>query len=305
VYLDDIDRPAGKAARAEPLRAARMNYRHAFHAGGFADVFKHALVVRLLLHLRRKETAFRVIDTHAGRGLYRLDAEEARRTGEWREGIGRVLDATFEPSVAALLEPWLASVRRLASDPEPSYPGSPLLLQDLTRPQDRLTFCEKLAGEAAALRAALGRDRRAQVVEGDGWSILQGHLPPPERRGLVLIDPPFEEAREFSTIATALGAALRRWNRGIYAVWYPVKSRRDVESFIRKLSGLPAPRILRVEIGLYDVERVDRLNGCGLLVVNPPWHFDEEAISLASGLGRVLAREGNGTRRLDWLKSEA
>jgi 23S rRNA (adenine2030-N6)-methyltransferase len=282
-----------------------MNYRHAFHAGGFADVFKHALVARLLLHLRRKEAAFRAIDTHAGRGLYRLDTEEARRTGEWREGIGRVLDATFEPSVAELLDPWLASVRKLFSEPEPSYPGSPLLLQDLTRAQDRLTFCEKMAAEAAALRVALGRDRRAQVVEGDGWSILQGHLPPPERRGLVLIDPPFEEPREFSAIATALGAALRRWSSGIYAIWYPVKSRRDVEGFLRKLSGLPAPTILRVEIGLYQIERVDRLNGCGLVIVNPPWHFDEEAASLAAGLGRVLAREGNGTLRLDWVKSEA
>jgi 23S rRNA (adenine2030-N6)-methyltransferase len=282
-----------------------MNYRHAFHAGNFADVFKHALLARLVLYLCRKEAAFRVIETHAGRGLYRLDAEEARRTGEWREGIGRVLEATFEPSVAALLDPWLTRVRTLASGPEPSYPGSPLLLQDLARRQDRLTFCEAMAAEAAALRAALGRDPRAQVVEGNGWSVLPGHLPPPERRGLVLIDPPFEEPREFATIAVELATALRRWSGGIYAVWYPVKSRRDVEAFIRKLSGLPAAKILRIEIGLYETERVDRLNGCGLLIVNPPWQFDDEAISLAAGLRRVLAREGNGTTRLDWVKSEA
>jgi 23S rRNA (adenine2030-N6)-methyltransferase len=282
-----------------------MNYRHAFHAGNFADVFKHALLARLVLYLCRKEAAFRVIDTHAGRGLYRLDAEEARRTGEWREGIGRVLEATFEPSVAALLDPWLTRVRKLVAGTEPSYPGSPLLLQDLTRRQDRLTFCETMAAEAAALRAALGRDPRAQVVEGNGWSILPGHLPPPERRGLVLIDPPFEQPREFATIAMELAAALRRWSNGIYAVWYPVKSRRDVEAFIRKVSALPTARIVRVEIGLYGAERVDRLNGCGLLVVNPPWHFEDEALSLAAGLGRVLAREGNGTTRLDWVKSEA
>ena len=282
-----------------------MNYRHAFHAGNFADVVKHALLARLLLHLGRKETAFRIIDLHAGRGLYRLDSDEARRTGEWKDGVGRVLAATFEPGVRTLLEPWLATVRHVAGDDRSHYPGSPILAQRLTRPQDRLTFCEKNPAEAAALREALGADRRAQVVEGDGWAILPGHVPPPERRGVVLLDPPFEEPRELDAIAASLAAALRRWAPGIYAAWYPIKARRDVDRFARKVSMLPASKILRVELTLYRLERVDRLNGCGLLIVNPPWHFAEEAASLAGGLAPVLSRDGDGHAKLEWLKSEA
>ena len=200
-----------------------MNYRHAFHAGNFADVVKHALLARLLVHLARKDTAFRVIDLHAGRGLYRLDSDEARRTGEWKDGLGRVLAATFDPAVRTLLEPWLATVRDVAGDGRTHYPGSPVLAQRLTRPQDRLTFCEKNPAEAATLREALGTDRRVQVVEGDGWAILPGHVPPPERRGVVLVDPPFEEPRELDAIAASLATALRRWAPGIYMAWYPIK----------------------------------------------------------------------------------
>ena len=212
------------------------------------------------------------------------------------EGIGRVLDATFEPSVAALLEPWLsqrsqAGIRLSAILPRLARCS----LQDMTRAQDRLTFCESRPTRRPPCARRSAVIRRVQVVEGDGWTVLQGHLPPPERRGLVLIDPPFEQEREFSTIIV-------RPRRGAAPLGRRALCRlvsRQGQAGGRRLHpqdlALPAAKILRVEIGLFEAERVDRLNGCGLLVVNPPWHFDDEAISLAAGLAPVLAREGSGT----------
>jgi 23S rRNA (adenine2030-N6)-methyltransferase len=281
-----------------------MNYRHAFHAGNFADVFKHVLLARILVHLRQKETPFRVFDTHAGAGAYRLDSNEAERTREWVDGVGRVLDAPFEPAAHELLEPWLSFVRGLVARDPPIYPGSPLLAQHLARAQDRLVFCEKHGEDARSLRATFQRDRRVSAFEGDGWSVLAARLPPPERRGLVLIDPPFEQAREFAVIIEGLQTALRRWASGIYAVWYPIKARREVDAFSRRVAGLPAGKMLRIEIGLYDVERVDRLNGCGLIVINPPWRLDEEGLVVAKALAQWLAREGRGRHRVEWLKGE-
>jgi 23S rRNA (adenine2030-N6)-methyltransferase len=281
-----------------------MNYRHAYHAGNFSDVFKHVVLARILVHLALKDAAIRVIDTHAGVGLYSLEADEAQRTGEWHGGIGRVSDAVFPPPVADLLEPWLGIARELLAERPPLYAGSPVLAQRLTRPQDRLVLCEKHPQDARALSHVVRRDRRTSVRAGDGWEALVGLLPPPERRGLVLIDPPYEQERELSTVLDGLRSALRRWATGIYAVWYPVKARRDVESFLRKAAALPVGKVLCTEIGLYDVERVDRLNGCGMLILNPPWRLDEELRSLAPALARVMAHEGDGTHRVEWLKSE-
>ncbi|MDQ0473711.1 23S rRNA (adenine(2030)-N(6))-methyltransferase RlmJ [Labrys wisconsinensis] len=281
-----------------------MNYRHAFHAGNFADVFKHIVFSRILIHLARKDTAFRVIDTHAGAGLYDLEGEEAARTGEWIDGVGRLLERPLAAAAAALAEPWLAIVHELAGHVPRLYPGSPYLAQRLTRPQDRLTFGEARAADAGLLRETLGRDRRALVAAGDGWSLIKAQLPPPERRGVVLMDPPFEQEREFGAILDALEAGLRRWATGIYAVWYPIKGRREVDAFARRLAALPAGKVLRAEIGLYKVERIDRLNGCGMAIVNPPWHLDEDLRLLAPALAGHLAREGQGQSRVEWLRGE-
>lgn len=282
-----------------------MNYRHGFHAGNFADAFKHAVLARLLLAMGRKEAPFRVIETHAGAGLYDLAGSEAERTGEWLEGLGRVLDADFSTPVQDLLKPWLETVSAEQGVAPSLYPGSPVLAQRLTRPGDRLIFCESQPEVAAALQTALGRDRRAKVLVGDGWGILPGLVPPPERRGLVLIDPPFEREREFAAIVEGVQAGLRRWAQGTYVIWYPIKGRREVDHFARKLAGLKAPgapmRIVRAELALYRIERVDRLNGCGLAIVNPPWQVDREIAVIGAALGPVLAREGEGAFRLEEL----
>jgi len=295
-----------------------MNYRHAFHAGNFADVVKHVVLARILAYLGRKDAPYRVLDTHAGAGLYDLEGEEARRTGEWQGGIGAVLQAvgtpgSFTPEVAALLAPWLDAVRAVnppAADDAAlagalrHYPGSPLLAQALTRPQDRLIFCETVAGVREALDDAVGRDARAKVLPVDGWQALHAYLPPKERRGLVLVDPPFEEPGEFRRMAQGLAEAHKRWSTGIYALWYPIKDVRAVDAFRREVEQARIPKTLNIQFDLRAVRQIDAMTGCGLVVVNPPFTLVDELRLALGALARVLATDGTGRLRIGWLTPE-
>jgi 23S rRNA (adenine2030-N6)-methyltransferase len=289
-----------------------MNYRHAFHAGNFADVVKHAVLARILAYLGRKDAPYRVIDTHAGAGLYDLQGDEARRTGEWEGGIGAVLRHSFAPDIAALLAPWLEAVRAvnppaddaaLAADLR-RYPGSPLIAQALARPQDRLLFCETVAGVRDALTEAVGRDARAKVLATDAWQALHAYLPPKERRGLVLVDPPFEEPGEFHRLAQGLAEAHRRWSTGIYALWYPIKDVRAVDGFRREIERAGIPKTLSVQLDLRAVRQADTLTGCGMIIVNPPFTLAEELRALLGALAPVLATDGTGRARVGWLTPE-
>ena len=229
-----------------------MNYRHAYHAGNFADVVKHAVLCRVLVHLRQKPAAFRVIDTHAGAGVYDLAGTEAGKTGEWRDGIGRLLgdDARPLPEQArALLAPYLDAVAALnPSGKLTVYPGSPALVRAMLRRQDRLIACELEPKAAAALAAHLRGDPRAKALAIDGWTALAAYVPPKERRGLVLIDPPFEQPDEFSHLTQGLETAHRKWPTGSYLLWYPIKDAAEVTSFVRKLARLGIGKMLRVEL---------------------------------------------------------
>jgi 23S rRNA (adenine2030-N6)-methyltransferase len=280
-----------------------MNYRHAFHAGNFADVVKHAVLARVVAYLKEKPAAFRVIDTHAGAGLYDLSGEEASRTGEWREGIGRLLAAA--PSLAAatrdLLAPYLDAVASFHRDGGAHvYPGSPALVQSWLRTQDRLVVCEKEPNAARALAARMQGDRRVKALTLDGYVALNAQVPPPERRGLVLIDPPFEQPEEFDTLAQALAGAHRKWATGLYMLWYPIKDARQRDALARKLSRLEIPRVLRVELSLPP--RPDgKLGGSGLILVNPPWTLHGELEALLPALAKVLGAALDGGTRLDWL----
>jgi 23S rRNA (adenine2030-N6)-methyltransferase len=282
-----------------------MNYRHAFHAGNFADVLKHAVLARILVHLGEKAAPFRVIDTHAGAGLYDLASEAANRTGEWRDGIGRLIDADLPDDVRALLAPYLAIVR--AANPGGRlrrYPGSPLIALGLMRPQDRLVACELEPGAAAALAANLRRDARARAVEIDGWVALNAYAPPKERRGVALIDPPYEEKREFARLAEALAAAQRKWATGIFLLWYPIKERSGPDRLAavlrRGAAAKVAPKILRAEFE-WTPDPAGRLSGAGLIVVNPPWRLAEEVEQLLPVLLSVLAPPVVGRGQIDWL----
>lgn len=280
-----------------------MNYRHAYHAGNFADVFKHAVLCRVLLHLRGKPAAFRVLDTHAGAGVYDLAGPQASRSGEWRQGIERLRNAPIAAAVGALLAPYLDVVAAHNADGRlTSYPGSPALVRAWLRPQDRLIACELEPGAAAALAHNLRGERNVRVVAIDGWTALTAYVPPKERRGLVLIDPPFEQPGEFARLADRLAAAHRKWASGLYLLWYPIKDRRDSENFARRLARSGIGKILRAELMIDD--RSDRLAGAGLVLVNPPWTLEHELSVLLPALAAMLAAGGEGGTRLDWLTRE-
>ena len=281
-----------------------MNYRHGFHAGNFADVVKHATLARIVSYLREKPAPFRVIETHAGAGLYDLSAAEAARTGEAREGIGRLLKARLAPEVRALLSPYLNAVAALnPAGGLKVYPGSPLLVRAWLRPRDRLIACELEPRAFAALAKNLATSTRAKALAIDGWTALSAYLPPKERRGLVLIDPPYEAPDEFARLGEAFEAAQGKWASGIYLLWYPIKDKSGPEALAKHLKGLGISKILRAEMSIAPVPAADRLVGTGLIIVNPPWTLERELAVLLPALAECLSPD-QGRFRLDWLARE-
>ena len=282
-----------------------MNYRHAFHAGNFADVFKHAVLCRILNYLRAKPAPFRVIDTHAGAGLYDLASVEASRGREWQTGIGRLMAVELAPPVAALLAPYLEVVGALNERGRlKTYPGSPALVRAWLRAQDRLIACEIEPQAAAALRQNLRGDVRIKTLDIDGWTALGAYVPPKERRGLVLVDPPFEDEGDFRRLVQGLAAAHRKWATGIYALWYPIKGTAERDALAKSLRRQGIAKILRSELIVAPLSDPDRLNGCGMILVNPPWTLESELSVLLPALAAVLGRDGKGGFRLDWLAGE-
>jgi len=281
-----------------------MNYRHAFHAGNFADVVKHTVLARIIAYLKEKPAAFRVIDTHAGAGVYDLSSAEAGRTGEWRGGIGRLLGAPLAPEVRDLLAPYLDAVASFnPGGTLEVYPGSPALLRHWLRPQDRMIACEAEPVAARALSARIRGDSRIKAVAIDGYTALNAYVPPKERRGLVLTDPPFEQPDEFARLAETLAAAHRKWPTGLYLLWYPVKDLRTAQGFGRDLARRGIARMLRAEMTVAPVRAGEKLVGCGLIMVNPPWTLEGELAVLLPALADILAVE-KGAARLDWLTGE-
>ncbi len=280
-----------------------MNYRHAFHAGGFADVHKHAILALLLQHLRKKETPFAVLDTHAGAGGYDLTGDEARRTGEAEAGVLKLVDAPGE--MAEELAPYLDALR--AANPSwpkvSAYPGSPMIARHMLRPQDRLVAVELHPEEARALKHRFAGDRQVSVHEADAYTALRAHLPPKERRGLVLIDPPFEQPDEFRRLTKALPEAIRRFATGVFALWYPIKDPMAVERFKAELAQLGRP-VLIAELYLHPPEDIARLNGSGVAIVNPPWQLDLALGRLLLALTGRLDAAG-GMRLLELGRAEA
>ncbi len=267
-----------------------MNYRHAFHAGNFADVVKHALFCRLVDYLGRKEKPFRIMDTHAGRGLYDLAADEARRTGERADGIDRLVasPAWDDPLLAGYRAAVEATRARFG---ENAYPGSPLIARHLLRRQDRLSAYELHPVDAEALAGVFAGDTQVKAIELDGWLALGAHVPPKEKRGLVLIDPPFERTDEIETIVEQLVRAHDRWPGGVYAVWYPLKRRAQHERFHELLRGSGLRDVLAADFRREPHGADERLVGTGFVVVNPPYTFAEEANAVLGLLRPVLGIE--------------
>jgi 23S rRNA (adenine2030-N6)-methyltransferase len=258
-----------------------MNYRHAYHAGNFADCMKHALFVWLLRAMMRKPAPFLILDTHAGLGRYDLSQGPAERTGEWRQGVARLLEDA-PPALADYLD----VVRRLGL-----YPGSPAIARALMRAQDRLVLCELQSEDNLGLRHLFGRDPQVAVHKRDAWEALGALLPPPERRGLVLIDSPYEQPDEFARVLDGLQTGLARFATGVFAAWYPIKHRTPVRDFHEAVRASGLRDVVAAELRLREPTDPARLNGCGLLVVNPPFRFEAEADAI---LAALLARLGDG-----------
>jgi 23S rRNA (adenine2030-N6)-methyltransferase len=282
-----------------------MNYRHAYHAGNFADVVKHVVLSRIVEYLKRKDAPFRVIDTHAGIGLYDLSSGEAAKTGEWLDGIGRIAGKAFSPEVAALLAPYLdAAGLGDGTGAIESYPGSPLIARRLLRKQDRLFAIELHPEDAAELRQLFAGDIQTRVLELDGWLALGAQLPPKERRGVVLVDPPFEEPGEFDRMADALTRAYQRWPGGIYALWYPVKNMGEVAAFRDRLSQAGIPKILDVSFAIRQPSPEPRLDGCGMTIVNPPYTLESELKTVLPALHGLLADDTRAPWSVRWVAGE-
>ena len=270
-----------------------MNYRHAFHAGNFADVVKHLALTAILLYLKKKDTPFAVIDSHAGRGLYDLSGDEARRTGEAETGIERIRDlAARTPALVAYLE----QIRALGPD---AYPGSPLLAAKLKRPDDRLVALEKHPEEQAVLAKTLLPWRKASAELADGYMRLPKLVPPLERRGLVLVDPPYELPDEFNIVAEAVAAAFKRFATGIYLIWFPIKSAAAANIFCGQILNTGAAKAVRIDI---DIGETDGLHKAGLVVLNPPFGFVREMQAALAEIAPHLGMNSKSANtRVTWL----
>ncbi len=279
-----------------------MNYRHAYHAGNFADVFKHALLMHLLAALLRKPAPIRVIDTHAGIGLYDLHATEAEKTGEYQDGIARLWNASLSPELAPYVDAVRTANRLVRDDMLRYYPGSPRLIRALLREGDRLDLVELHPADAQSLRRNFIRDPMVRVHTMDAYAALKALTPPPERRGLVLIDPPFEKTDEFERIARGLQEALKRWATGVYALWYPIKTRPPVEAFFTQIRALKI-EALACEMMIAPPDTPNGLSGCGLLILNPPWQIDTTAAALGADILTLLGHAPSGMS-VRWLVDE-
>lgn len=288
-----------------------MNYRHHFHAGNFADVMKHALLVQLVRALQRKEKGFLYLDTHAGRGRYDLEreatGESLARKPEWPDGIGRLWRRRDVPSAIAeyleVTEEFDRAAGNLMASPR-FYPGSPRIVQQIARSQDRLALCEKHPAEFEALRQEFERVGNVSAHQIDGYVALRAMLPPPERRALVLIDPPFEAQDEFAQLVSGLRDGLARFPTGVFAVWYPLTGRARIEEFFTRLRELNPPPTLACEIEIAGETSAIKMRGCGLLVINPPWQFEAAARTVADFLAGALPQAPGGAANVTWIVNE-
>jgi len=276
-----------------------LSYRHAFHAGNFADVFKHVVLMQLIHALRRKDKPFCLLDTHAGAGRYDLESAPARKNREFADGIGRLWDQ-------AGLGPELGEYLNLIRVLNPGgrlrwYPGSPRIARALLRSSDRLVLTELHPGDHSRLKAEFAGDRQVAVHHADGYAVLKAFLPPPERRGLVFMDPAFELRDEFDRLLEAVRVIHRRWASGIIAIWYPILDRAPSLRFQRELRELEIPGILCAELGLYPYDGPPGLHGCGMIIINSPWRLDQTLNRLLPELLHSLCPGEHGQTRMEWL----
>lgn len=279
-----------------------MNYRHIYHAGNFADVFKHIMLMLALDYLKQKDKPFFALDTHAGIGLYDLQSAEALKTGEAAAGIGKLWGRADAPED---VKKYLALIKKFYDGKELKlYPGSPLIMQEMLRGGDRMTVNELHPEDNKTLRKNMGHDRRVRVENMDGYTLMKSALPPHERRGLVLCDPPFEVTNEFDLMLKGLEEAHERWATGLYMFWYPVKDAAAVKRFHAGLATSGIPKITIIEFLRQKPVNKEVFSGSGLAVVNPPWTLTERAGTILPWLVDVLT-DGRGYFEIKEIAGEA
>jgi 23S rRNA (adenine2030-N6)-methyltransferase len=296
-----------------PSAVIAMNYRHAYHAGNFADVLKHTVLLALIESMRSKPTPFCVIETHAGSGCYALDSREAAKTGEFKDGISRLLYPDLHggkadaASLPPLLRRWLDSILAIPGNEDglKLYPGSPLQIANALRADDSAQLCELHPEEAARLTELFHRDARIHTHQRNGYEALKALLPPKEKRGLVLIDPPYEgQEAEYKQLELAIKSCMQRWPTGVYAIWYPIKLRSQVQPFLRWLPRSGAKRVLRAELLVHPDDSPLRLNGSGMVILNAPWKLDDVLRESLQAMARLLSKDGPAQWKLDWPLQE-
>lgn len=274
-----------------------MNYQHIYHAGNFADVLKHLVLLYLVEALQRKETPFCYFETHAGAGCYDLSRISAR-TSEYSAGISKLLPNTCQ---LPLVSQYLTIIKNLNPNGLCYYPGSPYLVNQLLRSQDRMLLCELNQTVACSLKKLFTDNKQAAVHQLDGYQGLKAFLPPKEKRGLILIDPPFEQANEFKHILLGLKLALHKFAQGVYAIWYPIKDQAHLQRFKRQLANLAANSILCVELAIAEINPMLPLSGCGMIIINAPWQIDKQLKNLLAWLQPLLTKQQGGFYQVVWL----
>lgn len=279
-----------------------MNYRHSYHAGNHADVLKHAILLRMLQLLQRKEAPLCYLDSHAGTALYDLSGEQAGKTGEYRDGIGRLWSRDDLP---ALLAGYREAVARHNPDGQLRlYPGSPQLLADHLREQDRMILSELHPEDAATLKQHFAAQAHIAVHQRDGYELPKAFLPVAEKRALWLLDPPFEKGDDLQRCIQAIQTGIQRMRQTVVALWYPIKDERQLKAFYQHMAEAGLPKVLRVELSVRPTDTSLGLNGSGLMLVNPPWPLWEELEQVLPWLSETLAQSGSGSWRMDWLAGE-
>jgi 23S rRNA (adenine2030-N6)-methyltransferase len=268
-----------------------MNYQHIYHAGNFADVAKHVGLTYCLEALKRKDAPIFVLDSHAGRGYYDLQSQEAQKSGEAERGVLRLIESGFD---APTLSEYLAAIRVRRGKRLARYPGSPALIAGALRPQDRALFVELMPAEARALEREVESDGRIRTEIGDGYAALKAFLPPEERRGLVLIDPPYESLDELKSMLAAFSDAYRRWSSGVFLMWYPIRSASQRSLVHARFEALRIPKMLLADIAIYPDDAGVGLAGSGLMIVNPPFGADEFLAGAYAAIHANLAQPGAG-----------
>lgn len=276
-----------------------MNYRHSYHAGNFADVVKHVILIELIHALKQKEKPFCYIDAHAGEGLYTLPSQrhtsEETKPPEYLNGVYKLWQESACHHASHPLANYLTLIKQYnRKERLEYYPGSPLIAKTLLRPQDHLIAIECRLESCALLKKHLPPSKQLSLYHQDGHQYLKALLPPKERRGLVLLDPPFENPKEFTIALATLTDAYRRFASGVYALWYPIKDRAGIDKFWRNLQSTRIPKILAVELCVYPDDNRIGLNGCGMVLVNPPWKLGEQCHTLLNTLLPYLRQSNLG-----------